>query len=233
MIEFLLIIGALIGVLYGVIWIIFLVIRAIIRVPSNIVYHVSGQAEIDKNKAEEAKARQVEQQARFIKSEKEREEKLKDEFSSEVQAFEQSLWERGITENSLVVIRKGDSIRVDVARFKKLEIHARYVASKPPLKFLVPPSDRDKLWPGHLWKLMRYTVYGPIVSVNVAENEVFVRSDIILFDASEHSIAKASPEFEFIYDEKVEKPLRDKTAAEQARKIKLDNAKNKLDDMFK
>lgn len=229
MIEFFLLIGGLIGVT----WIIGQVLKAIIKAPSTIAYHESGQAEKDKKLAAEAEAKRAERKALFEKEEKERAQQLQKEFASEVKVFEASLHDRGITENTLVVVRRGNSIRVDVARFKELRSFANYHHSSP-VSGIFKLSHSDPLRPGYLSKLMRYTVYGPVVSVNVAANESFVRhDDITFFDVPEHSIVKASPEFECIYDEKVYKPLREIAEAEQAEKLKLENAKNKLDSMFK
>lgn len=241
MIEFL----VYLAILFGIIWIIGLIIAKIIKIPGKIIYHISGKAALDKNRDAETRAKRAELEATFTKSEKDREKNLKDSFAHEVKLVEESLRARDITDNTLVIIRKENGITVDIGIFKKLYHHSNYLHQKPKLEYLLPSSERGKLWPGYLSKSIAYIIEGPIVCFNVAENDSFVRYDQNLhYTITDHLIIKADPRFELIFDEKVNKPIRKKLeeelaeklkkeAAELAAKLKIERAKNKLDDMFK
>ena len=210
-------------------WVLAYILKSIIKAPSKIAYHLTGQAEIDKQAAANAKVKRAEEKIEFEKQERERKSRQIKEFALEVEAFKTSLKDKEIFENELVVFRRGDSTIVEIARFKELQDYSSFDSPNP-----MHYTDSDLLRPGWIYKKMRYAVYGPIVIVNVAENKSFIRKDYVRpFDIPEYSIAKASPEFESIYDDKVYKPLRDKAEAKQAEKLRLINAKSKLDSMFK
>ena len=210
-------------------WVLAYILKSIIKAPSKIAYHLTGQAEIDRQAAANAKVKRAEATIEFEKQESERKSRQIKEFALEVEAFKTSLKDKEIFENELVVFRRGDSTIVEMARFKELQDYSSFDSPNP-----MHYTDSDLLRPGWINKKMRYAVYGPIVIVNVAENKSFIRKDYVSpFDIPEYSIAKANPEFELIYDNNVYKPLRDKAEAEQAEKLRLSNAKSKLDSMFK
>lgn len=223
--EFFLLIGGLIGFT----WVLAFILKAIIKAPSKIAYHLTGQAEMDRRSVAIAKVKLEEKKIEFEQEERERKKRQLKEFSSEVEAFKASLIDKEILENTLVIFRKGDSTTVEIARFKEVQYYSSFKNPNP-----MHYPDSDLLRQGWIVKTIRCTVYGPIVKVNVAENKAFIAKDYTsLFEIPVYSIAKASSEFVSIYDDKVYKPLRDKAAAEQAEKLKLSNAKSKLDSMFK
>ncbi len=210
-------------------WVLAYILKSILKAPRKIAYHLSGQAEIDKQAAANARVKRADQKIEFEKQESERKSRQIKEFALEVEAFKTSLEDKKIFENDLVVFRRGDSTIVEIARFKELQYYSSFESPNP-----MYYTDPDLLRPGWINKKMRYAVYGPIVVVNVAENKSFIGKDYISpYEIPEYSIAKASPEFESIYDDKVYKPLRNKAEAEQAEKLRLSNAKSKLDSMFK
>lgn len=225
MIEFILLIGGLIAIT----WVVSQVFRAIIKVPGKIIYHASGQAERDKNALAMTKVKRAEQKIQFEREESERKSRQIKEFALEVEAFKAIIVEKEIMENTLVVIRRGNSTMVDIAKYKELSHYSSFQSPNP-----MHYAKSDELRPGWMNKQMNYVVYSPIVKVNVVENKSFISNDFNSpYQISDFSIAKATPEFAAIFDEKVNKPLREKEEAEQVENLKLINAKNKLDSMFK
>nr|WP_315135560.1 hypothetical protein [uncultured Limnohabitans sp.] len=223
--EFLLLIGGAIGIS----WVLGQVLKAIIKMPSTIVYHSSGLAERDKQKIIETEARNAKRAIEIEEEEMDRVKKQREAYILEVKLIQNSLKENGISENSLVMFRQGDSLIVDVAKYKELYYSFSY--NRTPSFINAKAFGIGSVT---FSKCIRYFVCDPVISVNVAKNKAFIRNDEVrCFDVPEYSIAKASPEFEAIYDEKVHKPLRDKAEAENAEKIKADAAKDKLDSIFK
>lgn len=227
--DFLLVIGSALGIS----WILGLLLKALIKAPSTVAYHVSGQAERDKQEILETKAQDAKRAIELEKEEQERIERLREAYALEVKSIQNSLKQNDISENSLVVFRKGDSLIVDVAKYDQLYYSASHTQTP---SFINAKAFGIK--PSHFTTCIRYFVHDPVVSVNVVKNTASVRNDgIRCFDVPEYSIAKANLEFEAIYDEKVYKPLRDKAAAEaEAEKLenlKINAAKDKLNSLFK
>ena len=223
--DFLLVIGAALGIS----WVLGQILKALVKAPSTIAYHVSGKAELDKQEILENKARNAKRAIEIENEESERIKKLREIYSLKVKSIENSLKENGIFENILVIFRKGDSFVVDMARFEKLYYHDSYNRA-PDFINANPTGPRA----GNFSTCIRYFVHGPVISVNIIKNTNYFRGDEIrCFDVPEYTIAKATPEFVKIYDEKIDKPLRDKAEAEKIEKLKIEAAKDKLKSIFK
>jgi hypothetical protein len=225
MFEFLLTIG----ILIFIIWLLTQLLKAIFKIPSKIIYHASGQAEIDKINKFINKQRREEEKIEFERKESDRKKREFKEFSLEVETIASTLRDKDIVENVIVVIRKDKGTKVHLAKFNKLWSSASFETPNP-----MYYPDPDRLRPGWIDKKICYSVYDPIVIFDAVEKTSIVSKNYnYTYEVSEHSIVKANPEFVAIYDDKILKPLREKGDAEQAEKIKLENAKSMLDSIFK
>ena len=70
--------------------------KSIIKTPSKIPYHLTGQAEIDRQAAANAKVKRAEEKIEFEKQERERKSRQIKEFALEVEAFKTSLKDKEI-----------------------------------------------------------------------------------------------------------------------------------------
>jgi len=223
--EFLLLFGGALGIS----WVLSIVLKSIIKIPRTVVYHSSGQAERDKQERIETETSNAKRAIEIDEEEMNRVEKQREAYVIEVKLIQSSLEKNGIFENSIVMLRRGDSLIVDVAKYKDLYYSFGY--DRAPSFINARAFGISSVI---FSKCIRYFVFDPVISVNVATNKASIRhDDVRCFDSPEYSIAKASLEFEAIYDEKVHKPLRDKAEAENVEKLKADAAKDKLNSIFK
>lgn len=220
---------------FGVIWILGLIVKGIINAPKKVIYHISGDAERDKQKQQEAKRDYENQLVEFAIKEKEDAVKKHQEFAAEVKSIEQSLNNKGINDNELIVLRGANSMVILIAIYEKLLSNANYKSfNNERLHEFRGKNKESQFTLGYLEKTIAYIIKLPIVHFDVEKNKSYEPTDgSVMYDVNKFSIAKATPDFVAIYDEKVLKPIRDKAQAIADQKLKRKAAEDKLNKLFK